>query len=58
VGYAQRNTQAQSHNHGGQAMKNLLYVGMDLHKETIVMACAGEGEEIRVLGTIVNNHPL
>jgi transposase len=35
-------------------MKSLLYVGMDVHKETIVMACASEGEEVRVLGTIVN----
>ena len=24
-------------------MKSSLYVGMDVHKETIVMACAGEG---------------
>ena len=35
-------------------MKNLLYVGMDVHKETITVACASEGEEIRVVGTIVN----
>ncbi len=35
-------------------MKKLLYVGMDVHKESIVMACGGEGEEIRVLGTIPN----
>ena len=35
-------------------MKKLLYVGMDVHKESIVIACAGEGEEVRVLGTIVN----
>jgi len=35
-------------------MKSLLYVGMDVHKETIVMACAGDGEEVRVLGAIVN----
>lgn len=24
-------------------MKKLLYVGMDVHKESIVMACASEG---------------
>ena len=35
-------------------MKNLLYVGMDVHKETITVACASEGEEIRMVGTIVN----
>ena len=35
-------------------MKNLLYVGMDVHKETIAVACASEGEEIRVVGTIAN----
>ena len=33
-------------------MKKLLYVGMDVHKESIVIACAGEGEDVRVLGTI------
>ena len=27
-------------------MKSSLYVGMDVHKETIVMACAGEGARI------------
>jgi len=27
---------------------------MDVHKETIVVACASEGEEIRVAGTIAN----
>jgi len=35
-------------------MKSLLYVGMDVHKETIVVACAAEGEEVRVVGTIAN----
>ena len=35
-------------------MKNLLYVGMDVHKETITVACASEGEEVRVIGTIAN----
>jgi transposase len=27
---------------------------MDVHKETITVACASEGEEIRVVGTIAN----
>ena len=36
-------------------MKRILYVGMDVHKEIIVIACASEGEEIRELGTIANN---
>jgi transposase len=35
-------------------MRNLLYVGMDVHKETITIACASEGEDIRVAGTIAN----
>lgn len=37
-------------------MKSLLYVGMDVHKETIVIACAGEGEDVRVIGTIPNTN--
>lgn len=35
-------------------MKKLLYVGMDVHEESIVIACAGGGEEIRVLGTMLS----
>ena len=35
-------------------MKSVLYVGMDVHKETIVIACTGEGEDVRVIGTIPN----
>jgi len=35
-------------------MRNVLYVGMDVHKETITIACASDGEEIRVVGTIAN----
>ena len=35
-------------------MKRILYVGMDVHKETITLACASDGEEIRELGTIAN----
>lgn len=35
-------------------MKNLLYVGMDVHKETITLAATSEGEEIRHIGTIPN----
>lgn len=35
-------------------MKNLLYVGMDVHKESITLAAAGDGEEIRHIGTIPN----
>lgn len=35
-------------------MKSLLYVGMDVHKETISLAVAGEGEEVRHIGTIPN----
>ena len=35
-------------------MKSLLYVGMDVHKDTITVACASEGEDIRVAGTIAN----
>jgi len=35
-------------------MKNLLYVGMDVHKESIALAAASEGEEIRHIGTIPN----
>ena len=35
-------------------MKSVLYVGMDVHKETITVACASEGEDIRVVGTIAN----
>jgi len=35
-------------------MKSVLYVGMDVHKETIAIACAAEGEEIRVVDTIAN----
>jgi hypothetical protein len=35
-------------------MKSILYVGMDVHKETIVIACGSEGKEIRVIGTIAN----
>jgi transposase len=35
-------------------MKNVLYVGMDVHKETITVACTSEGKEIRVVGTIPN----
>jgi len=27
---------------------------MDVHKETITIACASEGEEIRMVGTIAN----
>lgn len=47
-------SQAQSHNQGGQTMKNLLYVGMDVHKESITLAVASEGEDIRHIGTIPN----
>jgi transposase len=36
-------------------MKKILYVGMDVHKETISIACGAEGEEIRQFGTIPNN---
>ena len=36
-------------------MKSVLYVGMDVHKETITLACACAGEEIRVIGKIANN---
>jgi hypothetical protein len=36
-------------------MKKILYVGMDVHKETITVACGSEGEEIRYFGTIPNN---
>lgn len=35
-------------------MKNVLYVGMDVHKESIALAAASEGEEIRYIGTIPN----
>jgi transposase len=35
-------------------MKSVLYVGMDVHKETITLACASAGEEIRVVGKIAN----
>jgi transposase len=36
-------------------MKKILYVGMDVHKETISIACATEGEDIRHYGTIPNH---
>jgi transposase len=36
-------------------MKTILYVGMDVHKESISIACAAEGEDIRQYGTISNN---
>jgi transposase len=35
-------------------MKKILYVGMDVHKESISIACAAEGEDIRHYGTIPN----
>jgi len=35
-------------------MRNLLYVGMDVHKESIALATASDGEEIRYIGTIPN----
>jgi transposase len=35
-------------------MKKILYVGMDVHKESIALACGAEGEEIRHYGTIPN----
>jgi transposase len=35
--------------------KNLLFVGLDVHKDTIVIALAEEGEEPRVYGTIPND---
>jgi transposase len=35
-------------------MKKILYVGMDVHKESIAIACGAEGEEIRYYGTIPN----
>jgi hypothetical protein len=36
-------------------MKKILYVGMDVHKESIAIACGAEGEEIRYYGTISNH---
>jgi transposase len=36
-------------------MKKVLYVGMDVHKESISIACASEGEEVRHYGTIPNH---
>jgi transposase len=36
-------------------MKKILYVGLDVHKETISIACGSEGEDIRHFGTIPNN---
>jgi transposase len=36
-------------------MKKVLYVGMDVHKKTISIACAAEGEDIRHYGTIPNH---
>ena len=37
-------------------MKKLLYVGLDVHKETITVAVAPHGEiEVRFIGTISNN---
>lgn len=35
-------------------MKSLLYIGMDVYKETISLAAASEGEETRHIGTIPN----
>ena len=29
-------------------MKSSPYMGMDVHKKTIAMACAGDGEEVRL----------
>jgi transposase len=46
---------AQATTREDRPMKSILYVGMDVHKETIAVACASEGEEIRVVGTIANN---
>jgi transposase len=36
-------------------MKKILYVGMDVHKESISIACGAEGEDIRHYGTIPNH---
>ena len=37
-------------------MKRILYVGLDVHKETITVAVAPCGEEeVRFIGTISNN---
>jgi hypothetical protein len=36
-------------------MKKILYVGLDVHKETISIACGSEREDIRHFGTIPNN---
>jgi hypothetical protein len=36
-------------------MKKVLYVGMDVHKESISIACGAEGEDIRHYGTISNH---
>ena len=36
-------------------MKKILYVGMDVHKESISIACVAEGEDIRHYGTIPNH---
>jgi transposase len=36
-------------------MKKILYVGMDVHKESIAIACGAEGEEIRHYGVIPNH---
>jgi transposase len=56
VGYALRHKNtAQSHNQGGQTHEKILYVGMDVHKENISIACAAEGEEVRHYGTIPNH---
>ncbi len=38
-----KSTQAQSPTMEDRLMKKLLYVGIDVHKESIVMACAGRG---------------